>query len=750
MWADAGQKRLMLRMRQVFASTSDRQSRISDDADDRDPVFYNKQMLVEFDDKYVLGAYKVDADFPFGFDFLSNVDFCEINFGEITEIGEKISIAGVEMPRKGFSLCRVCGKVQEDNKASSHAFTCTARDQESDKNLIDCIYLYRQFMSEAIRILLPVNIISDSNRKLQSFIAAMQLGLKKKFKGKIDHLQTTVHEEPLPDSVFKRKYLVLYDTVPGGTGYLKQLMRSENQLMEVLELALEALKSCSCNQDEIKDGCYRCLFAYRSSYTMPETSRTTAIEMLAEILSYRDQLVKTESIQNISLNTFIESELEARFLGALKLYRSAALPLMLKNDLVNGKPGYFLKVGDRAYYIEPQVKLGDLDGVSVPSRADFMIRAARLNDEMKPIAVFLDGYTYHRDRIGQDMAQRMAIVQSGRFHVWSLTWHDVENKFKAQKTFFENYTDPAGLPAGGNFNKLLEGYGLSRFKKHYRYNNFDLLIHFLENPEEAKWQKFVFIFSLLHLDPGKFADNDAANEWMRIIDTLLPEEMAEKVKETDCPGLHKTCLYGRYETISRNGDKSLRQCVVAEQKALTPPGEPLGIRVGCHFNDDEEAKIQPGFQQGWNGFLRLYNYYQFLPYSYFVTTEGIKAKAYDGIKLFDDMTSESSTSEKGAAEDKWDEVKELTDKQFHDLLDLLQKNKWPLPEAGYELEGASGEIMASAEFGWEALKIAFLTDDEVEYQEKFVALGWRAIPIIEIPNDPDKYMHLCDPQGGSN
>ena len=128
-------------------------------------------------------------------------------------------------------------------------------------------------------------------------------------------------------------------------------MRSENQLMEVLELALETLKSCSCNQDETKDGCYRCLFAYRSSYNMPETSRTTAIELLAEILSYRDQLVKTDSIRNISFNTFIESELEERFLGALKLYRSAALPLMLKNDLVNGKPGYFLKVGDRAYYI---------------------------------------------------------------------------------------------------------------------------------------------------------------------------------------------------------------------------------------------------------------------------------------------------------------------------------------------------------------------------------------------------------------
>jgi len=159
-------------------------------------------------------------------------------------------------------------------------------------------------MSEAIRILLPVSIISESEGKLQSFIAAIQLGLKKRFKGKIDHLQTAIHEEPLPESTFKRKYLVLYDTVPGGTGYLKQLMQSEKELMKVLDLALDTLKSCPCNQEEGKDGCYRCLFAYRSSYSMPQTSRNMAVELLAEILSYRDRLVKVAHISDISLNIF--------------------------------------------------------------------------------------------------------------------------------------------------------------------------------------------------------------------------------------------------------------------------------------------------------------------------------------------------------------------------------------------------------------------------------------------------------------
>ena len=342
----------------------------------------------------------------------------------------------------------------------------------------------------------------------------------------------------------------------------------------------------------------------------------------------------------------------------------------------------------------------------------------------------------------------MAIVQSGRFHVWSLTWHDVENKFKAQKTFFEDHMDPVGLPSGGSFKDLLEGYGLSRFKKLHKYNSFDLLVHLLEKPDEAKWQKFMFIFSLLHLDPGKFSNNEAVDEWMKGIGKLLPDEMAEKLKETDCPNFHNDCLYGRYECVSQNGIESIRQFVVIEHKALTLPGDPLGGRIGCCFNDDEKAKTQPGFQQGWNGFLRLYNYYQFLPYSYFVTAEGMKAKAYDGINLFDAMTSKAGGARRGAVDGQWDEIKELTDEKIHGLLDLLKKNHWPLPEPGYELEGVNGEIIASAELAWEELKIAFLMDNEVEHQDQFMGLGWKVFPLAEIFDEPEKYMHLGDAQGG--
>lgn len=60
-----------------------------------------------------------------------------------------------------------------------------------------------------------------------------------------------------------KKYLVVDDTVSGGTGYLKQLTRSDEPLMEVFKLALEALKACRCQEDPEKDGYYQCLYAYK-------------------------------------------------------------------------------------------------------------------------------------------------------------------------------------------------------------------------------------------------------------------------------------------------------------------------------------------------------------------------------------------------------------------------------------------------------------------------------------------------------
>ena len=115
LWGDAGQRREMLRLRLVHAATPDRVSRIMDERDDREPLFYTRQMVADFDPASVSRAFaSPDAGQPFGFEYVPSATFREINFGRLDELESPTSFAGEDMPRKGFSLCRRCGGVQTD------------------------------------------------------------------------------------------------------------------------------------------------------------------------------------------------------------------------------------------------------------------------------------------------------------------------------------------------------------------------------------------------------------------------------------------------------------------------------------------------------------------------------------------------------------------------------------------------------------------------------------------------------------
>lgn len=83
----------------------------------------------------------------------------------------------------------------------------------------ECLFLYREFETEALRLLIPATTMDASNVRVESFVAAFMLGMKKKF-GNVDHLRATVSEVPVPDADYRKQYLIIYDSVPGGTGYL--------------------------------------------------------------------------------------------------------------------------------------------------------------------------------------------------------------------------------------------------------------------------------------------------------------------------------------------------------------------------------------------------------------------------------------------------------------------------------------------------------------------------------------------------
>lgn len=726
LWADEGQKRNMIRMRQVIATTPDKDSRSRDEEDDREPEFYNKQLLVEVDEKHVQAAYRIDAeDLPFGFEFLSKATLREINFGKRESSGEMLDIAGQQVPKNGFEICRECGKVQENSDKPQHAVNCRYYKSDSGKPITACVYLYREFASEAFRILIPSLSEVDSTGVLHSFMAALFLGLKRHFRGNIDHLRTALQREPLPDSAHHKKYLLLYDQVPGGTGYLKELMRPDLPLLRVFEEALQALKACDC-ENEGKDGCYRCLLAYRFSYEMADISRKTAIDLLSKILRHKERFVKIESVSKISVNTLVESELEERFLEALQRARTPELPLTLKKQLVNGKPGWYLKVNELGYRIEPQVELGSAENVAVPSRADFLFYPERGKTAL-PLAVFTDGFMYHADksgrssRIGRDLAQRMAIVRSGRFWTWSLTWEDIEAKFNPKSNqHFDNYL-VNDREKRQQYLKMYEAlYRVMKLGQVHNLNSFDMLIHYLKEPGAQMWQAYAFIQWLLLLQSRLVTIEAAASEEVeKIIRDTAPPGQLKLPELRPAPGGD---YIGGFEARSFPDGAPLVWLYASGRKEQVQKSDLGKVNLTARLFDDPEFLLRKEFHPAWNGFLRLYNLYQFLPGSFFITSQGLFNNEYAGLApeeaaLEKDTLIQNHRNLAG--------LKEITAPGVHPLLDFIARENLPAPEAGYEWCNEHGAIVATAELAWPQQKLALLSDTENIFEGIFTAGGWR-------------------------
>ena len=437
MWCDQAQRRELLRFRQAIANSDDTRVRIDDSAEDREPRYYLRQLLVDFEPTEVREAWRLKArDVPFGFEFIARATFRDVNFGELGKPGVDFKVANRDSPRPGFRLCRHCGKVQgaprhtdDGEPEQAHAFDCDRRDAHEAASIVDCLYLYREFHSEALRILVPYTTQGVDEEVVQSFIAALQLGLKKCFGGQVDHLRITTQDEPGKEGGPRRAYVLLYDSVPGGTGYLHQLLAQDaTTLIAVFTQALEAITQCPCTLDAEKDGCYRCLYQYRQGRVMELVSRDRAREVLTELVNATDQLERVPTIADIFINPNFDSALEGRFIAALRhLSGVEGLPTVkLVQDIVNGKSGYLLEVASQRYWIEPQVALADTAGVRVACQPDFVIWPGKASASRRPIAVFCDGWTYHRDSVRDDARKRSALVASGRFWVWSVTSDDVK------------------------------------------------------------------------------------------------------------------------------------------------------------------------------------------------------------------------------------------------------------------------------------------------------------------------------------
>jgi DEAD/DEAH box helicase domain-containing protein len=735
-WADAGRVLPLVRLSQVFAGTSDRESRVGDERDERVPSLYLRDTQVTFQDAMRRGAWALGEETePFGWEYVSSASFREVNFGAQTAFGQSLTVGGRSAVRAGFLICSSCGQLQprSPNAKHKHAPSCKARNPAAPKNFLECVYLYRAFDSEAVRILLPV-VDFASNREIQSLVAGIRTGLRLYFGGRVEHIRMALQTEPVKDSPVRRQYLVLYDAVPGGTGYLAELVRQPQHLFDLLERARQHLVECGCAADTDRDGCYRCVYAYRARYDMADISRRTAISLLSSILGRRTSLKEIQRLSDVSISGLVDSALERRFIEALRRVGTDKNPSTLSQAFVKGKPGWSWKLGSRTWLIEPQKNHAPNDGFGVGLSIDFVFHSAEGVPLGEPaFAVFLDGWQYHAERVGKDMLQRMSAKASGRYVVASFTWDDVA------RALGEDAPEPASplLPVERERVAKLVGQWNLGTPPAAILDRTPLQLFAARLAGEVDGRQMRILGASLLLAPVQPLTRA---DWIGSLESALPVSLWA----TAAPEPGTNDLMG----LSALGDTSFpcarlvavpRGSVNAEFQAIGEGRGFTALRAAFVLDDCEDAKAR---QKAWASMLRTANLLSELPGTFLFVARA-EAGALDYAALVALLASKPS------AASPWDAVRSEIAADFQPLVGALEAEGVLPAGVGVDLPDARGRACGViAELAWEEARIAVLADDCGEGAKARVAPEWLQFSIGELSPSPDLLLTALRERGG--
>lgn len=443
--------------------TSARSAMFKPDAvlDDSKEERTKEQFIVKkhfmFRHKGVVGAYAM-KNLGFGIEFCNNMDLYEANYGMKMQTGSKVEVNSENnISENGFVTCKYCGKTtpllskknKDNNPVEQHYRFCNHKEvnflDDREGKVFEKLYLYRHMQTEAIKILLPIQIM-DAKAAVEMFKAGIELGMKEYYHSSPEHIRIDYYDEANKGTGKKDYYLVMYDVIPGGTGYLAKLYNTE-EFSKLLTFAYDKIKDCKC-QFENKDGCYHCILTYGNQYNRNAFSREQAENLFGKLVGGINSWERINgSVGTVAQNGAAEdSELELKFVRALQTLAKR------KNWVFDKVPDsdayhYELKVEDANcnteihYHIKPQFELTVAYGVKHTTIPDFQIMCSFAKIEGKVIedlvkipwcAVFLDGYQYHacepNMRFYGDWEKREGIKYAipQRMFSWTLTWEDIQ------------------------------------------------------------------------------------------------------------------------------------------------------------------------------------------------------------------------------------------------------------------------------------------------------------------------------------
>jgi DEAD/DEAH box helicase domain-containing protein len=412
----------------------------------------------------------------------------------------------------------------------------------------------------------------------------------------------------------------------------------------------------------------------------------------------------------------------------------------LRADFIKGNKGYLLTFtsGQQvvSWKVEQQVPLGEAEGVRAFSRADVLLTPTAGG---KPIAIYTDGWEFHRSRLATDAEQRMALQRSGRYLFWALSWHDVVEATPTAQAPLE----PNGLAVGvvSEFSTRPELFSDRWWPQPLRdslptapllmprqaqlASSLQLLMAYLANPSEALWQGMAQQFCLAQASPRPPLPIDDPH-LMTVREALQLNPHIEEWQSTE-----PTLKLGQQLTPA----PGLQILNLVDSGRHHPERlHPAASFRAIHFEPDPSVSDQQQ-QAAWREWLRQGNLFQFLPHL-LLSTPGWggseQPTAVDPPQVWVGATAPAagaSAQQAAVAEQQraWKELSGLAPPQAQPLLEALaalwQGADLPLPEQAFELAGARGEVLAQAELAWPDQQLAVLVDPADA--GPFTAAGWR-------------------------
>jgi DEAD/DEAH box helicase domain-containing protein len=457
------------------------------------------------------------------------------------------------------------------------------------------------------------------------------------------------------------------------------------------------------------DGCYRCIRSYHLQYRADRISRERGITLLGQLIEAGERREPQRELESIKPNTLFGSMLEKKFVDALQAFVHEHSGTW-EPTLIRGNQGFrfALPGADRLWELELQPRLGQAQGVAVPSQPDFLLRCDE--DRIKPIAIFTDGFQFHChpvNRLADDMKKRRAILETGQYHVWNITWDDLDSP-KADHVMVCH--EPIAQMLQRRAHAARSQGQVVPAARRILCNGMEQLKAFIEVPHASGWTQLA-VFTVYYPLQMLAAQRTVAAQALRAaLDTWRCGQAMPALPAVDS----SDWVY--------NDKAALNQDVVT----YITVGDAVSNRQGqtivlARLGDSETECMGSDYRERWRRFLAVLNLMQFCGNFCFWTSSEADHDEAPEIPL------EAATALAEAWQAVLDEVMPSLQPYIHELAAAGLPVPESLPEVEHFNDHIDDDAFAELAWPWCQPPICILAGDQLDFSTRWQAQGWRVI-----------------------